>query len=79
MRILPIVLCLLRIENDHHWRAVVNGQLDLVQDQLSRLLVAVHFAKICSYPQPMEKATSARVATHFDLDEQAGRCESAEL
>jgi len=27
----------------------------------------------------MEKATFARVATHFDLDELAGRCESAEL
>jgi len=27
----------------------------------------------------MEKATFARVATHFDLDEQAARCESSDL
>jgi hypothetical protein len=36
-------------------------------------------AKICSYLQPMERAAFARVATHFDLDEQARRCETAEL
>jgi hypothetical protein len=73
MRILPIVLCLLRIENDHHWAARSR------QDQLSCLVIAVNSAKICSYPQPMQKATFARVATHFDLDELAGRCESAKL
>jgi hypothetical protein len=54
-------------------------QLDLVKISSVVYFVAVHSAKICSYPQPMEKATSARVGTHFDLDEQAGCCESAEL
>ena len=48
----------------------MNGQLDLVKTSSVVSLVAVHSAKICSYPQPMEKATLARVATHFDLDEQ---------
>ena len=57
----------------------MNGQLDLVKTSSVVYFVAVHSAKICSYPQPMEKATFARVGTHFDLDEQAGCCESAEL
>ena len=55
------------------------GQLDFVKISSVVYLLPYTLRSNARIPGQFEKATVTRVATHFDLDEQAARCESAEL
>ena len=57
----------------------MNGQLDLVKISSVVYLLPQTVRRFARIPGQFEKATFARVATHFGLDEQTGRCESVEL
>jgi hypothetical protein len=50
----------------------VNGQLDLVKISSVVYLLPYTLRRYARIPGQFEKATFTRVATHFDLDEQAG-------